>query len=268
MSEYYSCSRPAENVYKKYMAKLLEVKNIYASYGAEQILKDVSIDIDKNEILGLVGESGSGKSTAARVITGLITPSAGKVLLDGEELHRKRDKSVCRRMQMVFQNPESSLNPKYRIGDILADAMSFHFANMSRDEIREKSEELVKRMELPQDTLSRYPRSFSGGQKQRIALMRALCVEPELLIADEPTSALDVSVQLRMLKLIKEIQMERSLGILFISHDLGVINYLCDKVAVMKEGQIVESGSREEFFRCPKTAYGKELLDSVPGGTE
>ena len=240
MSEYYSCSRPAENVYKKYMAKLLEVKNIYASYGAEQILKDVSIDIDKNEILGLVGE----------------------------ELHRKRDKSVCRRMQMVFQNPESSLNPKYRIGDILADAMSFHFANMSRDEIREKSEELVKRMELPQDTLSRYPRSFSGGQKQRIALMRALCVEPELLIADEPTSALDVSVQLRMLKLIKEIQMERSLGILFISHDLGVINYLCDKVAVMKEGQIVESGSREEFFRCPKTAYGKELLDSVPGGTE
>ena len=134
---------------------------------------------------------------------------------------------------------------------------------MSRDEIESKCLSLIKRMELPQDTLSRYPKSFSGGQKQRIALARALCVEPELLIADEPTSSLDVSVQLNMLELIKELKEERGLGILFISHDLGVINYLCDNVAVMKKGRIVEMQSKERFFRHPETDYGTELLDSV-----
>ena len=245
------------------MSKLLELKNIYASYAGARVLENVSIAIEKNEILGLVGESGSGKSTTAKVVTGLLKPDSGSVIFNAKELTGKRDKDICRRIQMVFQNPEGSLNPKYKIGDILYDAMHFHFRDMSREEIESKCLSLIKRMELPQDTLSRYPKSFSGGQKQRIALARALCVEPELLIADEPTSSLDVSVQLNMLELIKELKEERGLGILFISHDLGVINYLCDNVAVMKKGRIVEMQSKERFFRHPETDYGKELLDSV-----
>ena len=245
------------------MSKLLELKNIHVSYAGARVLEDVSIAIEKNEILGLVGESGSGKSTTAKVVTGLLKPDSGSVIFNGKELTGKRDKDICRRIQMVFQNPEGSLNPKYKIGEILYDAMHFHFHDMSRDEIESKCLSLIKRMELPQDTLSRYPKSFSGGQKQRIALARALCVEPELLIADEPTSSLDVSVQLNMLELIKELKEERGLGILFISHDLGVINYLCDNVAVMKKGRIVEMQSKERFFRHPETDYGTELLDSV-----
>lgn len=245
------------------MSALLEVKNIYVSYGDRQILKDVSIDLKKNEILGLVGESGSGKSTTARVITGLITPDSGSICLSGKELSRRRDRETCRRLQMVFQNPDSSLNPKYRIGDILYDAMHFHFKDMSRAEIKRKCTELIQGLELPEDTLERYPKSLSGGQKQRIALARALSVEPEILIADEPTSSLDVTVQLRLLELIKKIQRERGLTILFISHDLGVINYLCDSVALMKNGEIVEHADKETFFRSPATEYGRELLVSV-----
>ena len=164
---------------------------------------------------------------------------------------------------MVFQNPDSSLNPKYRIGEILYDAMHFHFKDMSRAEIKRKCTELIQGLELPEDTLERYPKSFSGGQKQRIALARALSVEPEILIADEPTSSLDVTVQLRLLELIKKIQRERGLTILFISHDLGVINYLCDSVALMKNGEIVEHADKETFFRSPATEYGRELLASV-----
>ncbi len=250
------------------MSALLEVKNIYVSYGGRQILKNISIDLKKNEILGLVGESGSGKSTTAKVITGLITPDSGEIYLSGKLLKGRRSRETSRRMQMVFQNPDSSLNPKYRIGEILYDAMHFHFRDMKREEIRERCEELIHSLELPEDALERYPKSFSGGQKQRIALARALCVEPDILIADEPTSSLDVTVQLKMLELIKDIQKRQGLSILFISHDLGVINYLCDRVAVMKDGEIVEYTDKESFFRAPTTEYGRELLESVIQGSQ
>ena len=245
------------------MKNILNVKNIYASIGGKQILKNVSFDISENEILGLVGGSGSGKSTAAKVITGLLKPDSGSIELYGRKLSGKRSREECGSIQMVFQNPESSLNPKYKIGKILADAMSFQL-RLSREETAKRSADLIRRMELPEDTLYRYPGSFSGGQKQRIALARALSVEPDLIIADEPTSSLDVSIQLRMLDLIKEIKEERGLSILFISHDLGVINYLCDRVAVMKDGRIIETGDRGSFFEAPKTEYGRELLSSVP----
>ena len=245
------------------MSALLEVKNVYVSYGGRQILKNISIDLKKSEILGLVGESGSGKSTTARVITGLITADSGSIYLSGKELKGRRGRGTCRRMQMVFQTPDSSLNPKYSVGELLYDAMHFHFRDMKREEIREKSVELIRRLELPEDTLERYPKSFSGGQKQRIALARALCVEPEILIADEPTSSLDVTVQLKMLELIREIQKKQGLSILFISHDLGVINYLCDRVAVMKDGEIAECADKEDFFKAPATEYGRELLESA-----
>lgn len=246
---------------------LLEIRNIQASYKEYPALNNVSLDIKKNTVLGLVGESGSGKSTLAKVITGLLQADTGEVVFDGEMLYSKKKhlhrKQQCKQIQMVFQNPEGSLNPKHTIGKILSDAMLFHKIT-DRTHVKEKCEEWIKRMELPEDTLSRYPASFSGGQKQRIALARALCVSPKFLIADEPTSALDVSVQLRMLQLIKELKREMVLTILFISHDMGVIYDICDEVAVMKDGKIEETGEKKAFFENPKTEYGKLLLDSVP----
>ena len=242
---------------------LLELKNITASYGEGDVLRDVSLGISKGEILGIVGESGSGKSTTARVMTGLLKPSAGEVLLKGIPVGIKRDKCTRRMIQMVFQNPEGSLNPRLRIGRIISDAMLFH-GTADAGNVREKCLALLKDMELPEDTLDRFPGSFSGGQKQRIALMRALCVEPEILIADEPTSALDVSVQLKMLELIRRIHEERGLAIVFISHDLGVIHYLCSRVAVMKNGHVEEISIAEQFFDHPGSEYGRELLASVP----
>lgn len=246
---------------------LLEIRNIQASYKEYPALNNVSLDIKKNTVLGLVGESGSGKSTLAKVITGLLQADTGEVVFDGEMLYSKKKhlhrKQQCKQIQMVFQNPEGSLNPKHAIEKILSDAMLFHKVT-DRVHVKEKCQEWVQRMELPEDTLSRFPSSFSGGQKQRIALARALCVSPKFLIADEPTSALDVSVQLRMLQLIKELKREMGLTILFISHDMGVIYDICDEVAVMKDGKIEETGEKEAFFANPKTEYGKLLLDSVP----
>lgn len=246
---------------------LLEIRNIQASYKEYPALNNVSLDIKKNTVLGLVGESGSGKSTLAKVITGLLQADTGEVVFDGEMLYSKKKhlhrKQQCKQIQMVFQNPEGSLNPKHTIEKILSDAMLFHKVT-DRVHVKEKCQEWVQRMELPEDTLSRFPSSFSGGQKQRIALARALCVSPKFLIADEPTSALDVSVQLRMLQLIKELKREMGLTILFISHDMGVIYDICDEVAVMKDGKIEETGEKKAFFENPKTEYGKLLLDSVP----
>ena len=246
---------------------LLEIRNIQASYKEYPALNNVSLDIKKNTVLGLVGESGSGKSTLAKVITGLLQADTGEVVFDGEILYSKKKhlhrKQQCKQIQMVFQNPEGSLNPKHTIEKILSDAMLFHKVT-DRVHVKEKCQEWVQRMELPEDTLSRFPSSFSGGQKQRIALARALCVSPKFLIADEPTSALDVSVQLRMLQLIKELKQEMGLTILFISHDMGVIYDICDEVAVMKDGKIEETGEKKAFFANPKTEYGKLLLDSVP----
>lgn len=245
------------------MEPLLELRGVNAAYGSTPVLFDVSLSLPRRRIVGLVGESGSGKSTLARVAAGLLPPTAGEVRLEGRPLSGRRDRETCRRIQMVFQNPEGSLNPKHRIGRALAEGMLFHGTATRRD-VREKSLALLRRLELPEDALERLPRAFSGGQKQRLALARALSVEPELLIADEPTSALDVSVQRKMLDLIRALQRERELTILFISHDLGVIHYLCDEVAVMRDGRILECGPAERFFAAPETEYGRRLLDAVP----
>ena len=245
------------------MTPLLELRGVCAGYGEEAILKHIDLAIMPNRIVGLVGESGSGKSTVARVATGLLRPTAGEVLLNGEALTGRRSKAACRQIQMVCQNPEGSLNPKHRVGRTLSEAMLFHGV-ATKANANAKCRALIERMELPEDTLSRLPRSFSGGQKQRVALARALCVEPALLIADEPTSALDVSVQLKMLELIKALRQEKNLTILFISHDLGVIRYLCDEVVVMRAGRIVERAETADFFAHPATDYGRALLDAVP----
>ncbi|MGN0372705.1 MAG: ABC transporter ATP-binding protein [Enterocloster sp.] len=251
------------------MDHVMELKHIDASYGGTLVLRDVNLKLERYRTVGLVGESGSGKSTIARVMTGLLKPDKGEILLEGsvisggEGRQKRRSRDVCRRIQMVFQNPEASLNPKYSIGRILSDAMLFHQVT-DRAHVTERCREWVQLMHLPEDTLERYPRSFSGGQRQRIALARALCVEPQILIADEPTSALDVSVQLEILKLMERLRKELELTILFISHDLGVIHYLCDEVAVMKQGEILEYGAKEDFFSHPQTEYGCQLLNAVP----
>ena len=243
---------------------LLEIRNIQASYKEYPALNNVSLDIKRNTVLGLVGESGSGKSTLAKVITGLLQADMGEVVFDGEMLYSKKKhlhrRQQCKQIQMVFQNPEGSLNPKHTIEKILSDAMLFHKIT-DRAHVKEKCQEWVQRMD---EYRKNSPNKLSGGQKQRIALARALCVSPKFLIADEPTSALDVSVQLRMLQLIKELKQEMGLTILFISHDMGVIYDICDEVAVMKDGKIEETGEKEAFFENPKTEYGKLLLDSVP----
>lgn len=241
----------------------IELRGITASYDGTTVLSNVDLKIKAHRTMGIVGESGSGKSTMAKVITGLLKPDAGQILLDGKPLTRRRSKEDCRKIQMVFQNPEGSLNPRYKIGRILSEAMLFHGV-ADRSSVKDECLKLVKKMQLPEDTLERYPRSFSGGQKQRIALARAICVRPQILVADEPTSALDVSVQLQMLELTEQLKKEMDLTILFISHDLGVINYICDDVAVMKHGEIIETGEKSKFFVCPETEYGRELLDAVP----
>ena len=244
------------------MENLLQLTGIRASYEGQEVLHGIDLNLPRHRILGLVGESGSGKSTLARVITGLLPADAGEMIFAGEPLGVNRPRELRRRMQMVFQNPEGSLNPRHTIGRTLTDAMCFH--GVPRGEARERAAGWMRRMELPEDSLERYPSAFSGGQKQRIALARALAVEPELLIADEPTSALDVSVQLAMLERMKQLQEETGLTVLFISHDLGVIAHICDEVAVMRRGEIVERAETTAFFRAPQTAYGRELLDAVP----
>ena len=244
------------------MDHMLELRDICAYYGDKQVLFDVDLVIGKHRTLGLVGESGSGKSTLARVVTGLLKKSTGTVVFDGEVQGAKRSAEFYRRVQMVFQNPDASLNPKHRIGTILTDGTVIQ--GVSRADAMVRCKELIARMDLPEDTLERYPRSFSGGQKQRIALARALCTDPDFVILDEPTSALDVSVQRRMLDLIKEIREERGLTILFISHDLGVIRDICDDIAVLRHGVLQETGESAAFFASPKTDYGRVLLKAVP----
>ena len=248
---------------KPKVSPVLELRGIRAGYGSRPVLFDVNLSLERHKIVGLVGESGSGKSTLARVAAGLLTPEAGEVLLDGAPLTGRRSRAACRKIQMVFQNPEGSLNPRRKVGQILTDAMLFH-GTATRADAGEKARELLRRMELPEDALHRLPRAFSGGQKQRVALARALSVEPEVLIADEPTSALDVSVQLRMLRLIRDLREERALTILFISHDLGVIYHLCDEVVLLREGRVLEHAPTADFFARPSTPYGRRLLDAVP----
>ena len=241
----------------------MTIDHISASYDHVPVLQDVSLEIPQGHILGLVGESGSGKSTMARVITGLLRPDEGSVLFEGQPLGIRRTKEQRRSIQMVFQNPEGSLNPRLRVGRSISAGVRFHGLEDKHgaDRITGK---LLEELELPSDSAGRYPSAFSGGQKQRIALARALAVQPRLLIADEPTSALDVRVQLKMLELLLRLKEERNLTVLFISHDMGVIRYLCDDVAVLKQGRLVETAPAEEFFRHPATQYGRELLESVP----
>jgi ABC-type glutathione transport system ATPase component len=234
-------------------------------------LDDVSLAIEAGECLGLVGESGSGKSTLARLILALEAPSSGTIRYGGENLAQLSAPGLLRlreKMQIVFQDPHASLNPRMTIHDIVAEPLVIHQRQrpMGGRARRDRVVELLATVGLKREHLWRYPHEFSGGQRQRICIARALALEPEFLILDEPTSALDVSVQAQVLNMLQELQQRLKLTYLFISHDLGVIRYMADRVTVMQHGRIVEGGATEAVFRAPQTDYAKSLIAASEAG--
>jgi len=223
-------------------------------------LEDVSFAVKPGEIFGIVGESGSGKSTLASCISGLIAPTDGTIAFEGTTLGRKRSPDIHRAIQMIFQDPYSSLNTRMRIGRAIREPMLLHHLDLAEDEVAD----LLTAVGLSPEDARRFPHAFSGGQRQRVSIARALASQPRLLICDEPTSALDVSVQARVLNLLKDLRDQTGLSILFISHDLPVVRQICDRVAVMKSGRIVEMGAGEQVFTAPTAAYTRELLSLIP----
>jgi oligopeptide/dipeptide ABC transporter ATP-binding protein len=223
----------------------------------------VDLEIARGEALGLVGESGCGKSTLGRCIVGLYTPSAGEIRYAGEPLTARRERAQRRRMQIVFQDPYSSLNPRMTVRQVLAELLRVH-KMVPRNRVDERCRELIDLVGLGPRALDAHPRNFSGGQRQRVSIARALALEPELLVADEPVSALDVSVQATVLNLLDELRSKLGLTMLFIAHNMAVVRHVCDRVAVMYLGRIVETAPTEELFSNPRHPYTQGLLKAVP----
>ena len=231
-----------------------------------QAVTDVSLAVGRGEAVGLVGESGSGKSTIGRLLLGLLPPSEGVVLLDGADVSRTRGQALRRlrgRMQLVFQDPYSSLDPRRRVGDQIADGLAIHRL-VPRSERGAKVAALLDQVGLPSTHAARYPHEFSGGQRQRIGIARALATGPEFLVADEPVSALDVSVQAQVLALLADLRTRLGLGMLFISHDLHVVRSLCDRVMVLYLGRMMEEGPAAEVLENPRHPYTRALLSASP----
>jgi ABC-type oligopeptide transport system ATPase subunit len=226
----------------------------------------VDLEIARGEVVGLVGESGSGKSTLGRTLLRLVEPNEGRVLFDGTDLadlSRRELRALRPRMQLVFQDPYASLNPRMSVFQILSEPLLVH-GLASRRELRDRVAELLQAVRMEPYFMQRYPHEFSGGQRQRIAIARALSTEPDFLVADEPVSALDVSVQAQVLDVLAELQQRRNIAMLFISHDLSVVERVADRIAVMFGGRIVEEGSPSAIIRSPRDPYTRQLLDAVP----
>ncbi|MGD6802180.1 ABC transporter ATP-binding protein [Rossellomorea aquimaris] len=234
--------------------------------GNVKAVEDVSLDVYEGESIGIVGESGCGKSTLGRTILGLEDITNGKVLYKNNEiqgLSGSKRKELTKEMQMIFQDPYASLNPRQRIGNALEEVFIMH-TNLSSSERRQKVYDLLKEVGLKEEHYDRYPHEFSGGQRQRIGIARAIALNPSVIICDEAVSALDVSVQAQVLKLLKNLQGKYGLTYLFISHDLGVVRYFCDRVVVMYLGNTVELASSERLYSNPLHPYTKALLSSIP----
>jgi len=226
----------------------------------------VSFHLGTGETLGLVGESGSGKSTTVRCLMGLERPQAGTLTYNGLNLRRltyKAERIFRSQVQMVFQDPYSSLDPRMTIGQIVAEPLRVH-TDLDAAQRRRRVGEMLERVGMEAAHMKRFPRSFSGGQRQRIAIARALVVQPRVLVCDEPVSALDVSVQAQVLNLIKDMQQELSLSVLFIAHDLAVVRYLCDRLVILEKGRAVEQGPRDQVYGDPRHPYTQSLLEAVP----
>lgn len=226
----------------------------------------VSFDLAPGEVLGLVGESGCGKSSLGKALLRLAKPTAGSVLVSGTDflgLEGEKLRAFRPQIQMVFQDPFASLNPRMTVYETLKEPLRAHF-QWDDAQMKKKILETVEQVGLAKDSLDKYPHEFSGGQRQRIAIARALILDPQVIVADEPVSSLDVSVQAQVLNLFKRIQKERNLSLLFISHNLSVVNYLCDRIAVMYLGKIVELSERKSLFESPQHPYTQALISAVP----
>ncbi len=237
-------------------------RGLFRSPGEIKAVNNVSLRIRKGETLGLVGESGCGKSTLAKMLLGLLPPTSGNVLINGQEIDTRHRKALARSVQPIFQDPYSSLNPRRSVADIVGVPLALHQVGTAAEQKR-RVKEMLDLVGMPERTHNQYPNQLSGGQRQRVAIARALVLRPDILICDEPTSALDVSVQAQILNLLLDLKAEFGLTYLFISHDLGVVEHLVDRVAVMHQGAIVELGTREQIFARPAHAYTRMLLASA-----
>ena len=227
----------------------------------------VSLSLSPGQTIGLVGESGSGKTTLARTIVGLYSPTAGDILFEGKSVLNFSPierKIFHQKVQIIFQDPFSSLNPRMKIISILSEGLKIHHLASTKNQIYKKCAELLNLVGLSEEHLERYPHEFSGGQRQRLAIARALSVQPEYIICDEPVSSLDVSIQAQIINLLLDLQEKLNLGYLFISHDLSVVKYISHKIAVMFQGKIVEFSESEKLFEKPEHPYTKLLLSSIP----
>jgi len=237
-------------------------RGLFRAPGLIKAVDGVSLRIRRGETLGLVGESGCGKSTLAKMLLGLLEPSSGNVLIHGKEINPGKRLALARSIQPIFQDPYSSLNPRRTVGDIVGVPLQLHKIGSDADR-KKQVRDILDIVGMPERTHTQYPNQLSGGQRQRVAIARALVLRPDILICDEPTSALDVSVQAQILNLLLDLKAEFGLTYLFISHDLGVVEHLVDRVAVMHRGKIVEQGTREQIFARPEHPYTRMLLASV-----
>ncbi|MCR2824784.1 ABC transporter ATP-binding protein [Microbacterium sp. zg.Y909] len=248
------------------MSTALEIEDLRVRYGRREVVSGVSLEVGTGRTLGLVGESGSGKSTIAQAAVGLAAVYSGDVRVHGVSAVGRSHQATAarRRIQMVFQDPFSSLDPRMSIGDSIAEGLRATGRTLSAGTRRQRVAELLRQVDLDPARAGERPRSFSGGQRQRITIARALAGEPDILIADEVTSALDVSVQSTVLNLLRRLQSELGLTMLFISHNLAVVRYISDDIAVMRGGVIIERGGTEALLGAPAEAYTRDLLAAVP----
>ena len=253
------------------ITKIFDENKILSSKNDEdkiKALENVSFNIFEGESFGLVGESGSGKSTIAKIISGLINPTKGEIYFENLSLFDPRNKLKIKKfrgqIQMIFQDPYSSLNPRFKIKEIISEPIKFFRNNIDNYSLDQNVNDLIDIVGISRKSLERFPHEFSGGQRQRISIARALATKPRLLICDEPTSALDVTIQAQVLNLLKDLQEQLNLTILFISHDLPVIRQMCNRIAVLKKGRICEINQTESIFNNPKNLYTKELLKLMP----
>ncbi len=246
---------------------LVALDKVTKHFGPVRAVEEVSLQIEKGETVGLVGESGCGKSTLGRTVLRLYEPTAGSILFDGVDLTRLSQRALRpmrRNMQMIFQDPYASLNPRMSVGAAIAEPLEIHELENTREAREARVQELLARVGLRGDAAKRYPHEFSGGQRQRIGIARALACKPQFIVCDEPISALDVSIQAQIVNLLEDLQTADSLTYLFISHDLKIVQHICDRVAVMYLGRIVELAEAKALYRTPKHPYTQALLSAVP----